>query len=196
MTYETVITWTPDTANFAGYSDDAANGDRAVITWSTDLTSGSGSSADITDLRVDLYGNGVLVQTDSAVINGVVQPLPGIDVGREDLPLGSAVDLDFDLDNTPNFLTSIDTDPDGLIETQPHSETGWVFFYSDGGNILNWKYEGNTRQVDESTAAQSANATVSTSIPPVTIPALGAWGLFGLIGGIVALLCGRVSRRR
>ncbi|WP_146004242.1 hypothetical protein [Halioglobus japonicus] len=122
-TYETVITWTPDTANFPDHSDDAAYGDRAVISWSTDLSSGSGSgsgsSADIIDLRVDLYGNGVLIQTDRAVINTIVQPLPDIGVGREDLPLDSAVDLDFDPDNAPSFLTYVDT-------ARYHPCPGWL----------------------------------------------------------------------
>ena len=88
----------------------------------------------------------------------------------------------------------LDTDVDGLIESEPGSGTAWVSFYTPGSNVLAWKYAGSTRLVDESTIALAGNAVVTTVLAPADARAVPVMGLPGLV--LLCVLIGVFVRRQ
>ncbi len=93
--------------------------DTIVFEWSTDLTSGMVTEADLTNWSYELFGSGSSVYSETVVLDSVVQPIGGVSRSIGDIP------FDFDLDTLT--LANFDNDFDVVQEDAATGVTYNIF---------------------------------------------------------------------
>lgn len=134
--YRTTIDFVPAESRTGGLSLDPADGNRIVVDWSTALTTGRVEGQDVVNATFRLFGEGVLLFEDEALIGGVLQPIGGVTRVTLDSDFWE-FDLDDWLLDPSDGLITYDNDIDVVQENGGVGETYNIYraqnlFYVDG----------------------------------------------------------------
>ncbi|MDF2231991.1 hypothetical protein P2H44_05445 [Albimonas sp. CAU 1670] len=152
--------------------------DRLVISWTTDLTSGTVTTADLTSLQFELYGNPTFVIVeDVAIVGGVVQALAGNARALGDIDFSFDLDL-FNLGGGQGLLSFDNNVADFTPPTDQSMLDAWGTSDTLGATV--WVPAESPPNIIMSGSGPAASSTV---VPlPAAAPLLaGALGLLGLV---------------
>lgn len=186
-TFQTVITFEPTGATTSGQgptSTNPADGNRVVLDWVTDTTSGQISAGDLSFLSFSLFGTGGLIFEDIAIQNGLPTPLGGLDrVIDQDIDF--LFDFDEFNDDPSDGLLNFDNDFD-LLSLEATGVT-YNIFYEDFVALVPFidavRYEDGAINLAQTVVNDGGFTTLTTQTAAIPLP--GALVL--LLGGLVGL---------
>lgn len=158
------------TLNLVTPVNNAAGATRVVYEWATPLTSGAVSTANLTDLKMQLYNGAALVYTDTVISGGVLQAFGGL--------ARTAADVVWDFDLTSGTLAQMRN----FLPGNAAGATGTQYIVDDNvtlpfdGDVLFQRVLGGTLQG----ATLDELSSQSTVAPEPATTALVGFGLLAV----------------